>query len=403
MAARIKATEAYEDDDYSESEERGIISTAVHLALRPIQPFISRPALKAYLTTIFAVCTAFTLFGVAIVAYVLFHQLYMPRIGFSRDLYLQYDHILIHQQSPRDGSSSSSSSSSLTPHPWATATLTPDMASGQAYDVTVELTLPYTLNNREAGNFMLDMQLLAPSSTLTPMTSTTVLAQNRVPALLPYRSRLVHLAQTLLSLPYYTFGLRTETSTLSIPAFSRVEFPKGWRSTPSTLRLEVQSIRILQIEKAQVHFRARFRGLRWIMYNHRIISTVVFVSMFWVVECVFAGLAWVFLSFHFAAPAEASREPKAELPKDGQKAIKSEEAVAMSDTERTFPSRTGQGIVRYSSPDVKKEEEVQEADLLSVPEHVARAAEADVEDEGEDSNDGLDSFRDSGIWTSLDS
>lgn len=138
------------------------------------------------------------------------------------------------------------------------------------------------------------------------------------------------------------------------------------------------------------------------MYNYRILSAVVCVGVFWGVECIFAGLAWGFISLYFSSSSSRQGEAKAKLPKTEQKEIKDEPAM-MSDTERTFPSRTGSGVVRYSSPDVKKEVKDEEVgpEMMNVPEHVAKATEADVEDEG-DSDSGLD-FRDSGIGTSLES
>lgn len=148
------------------------------------------------------------------------------------------------------------------------------------------------------------------------------------------------------------------------------------------------------------------------MYNWKVLSAVVFVGLFWGVECFFAALAWGVLAVYFSSSSqEATKEPKAQLPptKHGENSYVKEEP--MSDTERTFPSRTGSGLVRYSSPDLKKEvkeEEVENVEMLAVPEHVARASEADVEDEGEeeeevdfDDDDDLD-FRDSGIGTSLE-
>lgn len=147
------------------------------------------------------------------------------------------------------------------------------------------------------------------------------------------------------------------------------------------------------------------------MYNFRLASGIVFVGLFWGVECLFAGLAWGVVAMYFSSSASSNsgkEEPKAELKDDvmrKKEQIKEEaEEAVMSDTERTFPSRTGAGVVRYSSDSgVKKEikQEEAEVDVLSIPEHVAKAAEADVEDEGEDSGD-LD-FRDSGIGTSLES
>jgi hypothetical protein len=318
MAAPIKANHVVEEEEEEEyvdvdveGEEGGLISSAMTVAVRPARVLVSRTALRAYLTTILAVFTVFTLLGAAITAYTLFYWSYIPQIGFSRPLHLQFDHVLRHEDS-RD---------IYAPHPHATTSLSGLVTSAQAYDIGLELTLPHTPSNLAAGNFMLDVQLLAPSSTISPATP-AVLAQARRPALLPYRSRLVQLSHTLLSLPYYALGFRSETTTLSIPAFSRVEFARGWGQTPSTLRLEVQSIHVLQIEKAEVHFRARFRGLRWIMYNHRILSAVVFVSMFWAVECIFAAFAWGFVSLYLAAPVdEVQKEPKAERDDKRQKEI----------------------------------------------------------------------------------
>lgn len=137
------------------------------------------------------------------------------------------------------------------------------------------------------------------------------------------------------------------------------------------------------------------------MYNHRIVSAGVFVGLFWGVECFFAGLAWAVISLYFSSAEKVDAKREASSKPAKQQEIK-EESPAMSDTERIFPSRTGSGVVRYSSPDVKRESKEEEVEMVDVPEHVAKAAEADVEDEGDDSDEGLD-FRDSGIGTSLES
>jgi hypothetical protein len=397
-----------EEDGADNTSHRGLVGAAVNLALRPVRPFLSRPAIRAYLTTILFALTATALLGLAIAGYVLFYWSYIPRIGFSRTVHLQFDHVL-HQQHD---------AATINPYPHGTVNLAPDIVSAQGYDIMVELSLPHTPSNREAGNFMLETKLYAPEGIIPtvqsavapetlPLQNAQVLATSRRPALLPYRSRLVTLLRTLTELPYYVFNFRSESTTLQIPVFDRVSFPRGWRNTPSTMRLEIQSAQTLQISSAIVHFRARFSGLRWLMYNHRIISALVFITTFWMTELLFAGLAYGALAIYTSSASstpvksEPEREDRSESARIKQEAEDEQDhPTTLSDTERTFPTLSSQAPLRYSSPNsvAIKEEPMEE---LDVPEHVARAVEADDEDE-EDEDEDYD-FRDSGIGTSLES
>lgn len=287
------------------------------------------------------------------------------------------------------------------------------MVGLQRYDVVLELTLPRTQENVGAGNFMLEVNMHGPyekgSSIMETVQAgiapgkqeTAVLATSRRPAIMQYRSTVTELAHKLTELHWYLLGFRQEAEKLRISMFESVEFPKGWRNVPSTLKLEVQSTHRLQIYDAKAVFRARFRGLRWLMYNHRIISAIVFVSTFWTTEMVFAGLAWGLLTVILS---KGPLELKAEEVHEVAERIKAEpeddddnEMPRLSDTERTFPTLTGQQRLRYQAkPRVKVEEE---EPAVMVPEHVTKAAEADVEDEDEDA----DFFLDSGLGTSLES
>jgi hypothetical protein len=300
------------------------------------------------------------------------------------------------------------------------------LISAQAYDVRVELTLPRTPENVEAGNFMLEVNMYGPGvgsvipgsdgnidealrADITPGPrngeASSLLATSRRHAILPYRSPLVEMLHKTTQVPWYLLGLRSEAGTLDIPVYESVSFPRGRNNIPSTLRLEVQSTHRLQIYSAKVHFRARFQGLRWLMYNHRIISAILFIGLFWTTELMFAGLAWAAISVQLAQPSNA----KAQGTIDSANAVKEEETEdelkrpLLSDTERTFPTLSGQQPLHYASSASKdpsdmvtiKREEVDEP--LIIPDSMARAAEADDEDEEEDD------FFDSGIGTSLDS
>lgn len=132
------------------------------------------------------------------------------------------------------------------------------------------------------------------------------------------------------------------------------------------------------------------------MYNHRIISAVVFITLFWMTEMAFAGLAWAVLSLWLQSPPQQGQRVQTE-GEDGTK-IKQESAsddgerLDMSDTERTFPSSSKQQPLRYQSP---KEEEVPK--IKQEEEDVPmRTTGADDEDEDVD-------FVDSELGTSMES
>jgi hypothetical protein len=199
-------------------------------------------------------------------------------------------------------------------------------------------------------------------------------------------------------LPWYILGVRDESETLTIAVFERTSFPRGSTSVPTALKLEVQSSKRMQIYSAKAVFHARFRGLRWLMYNHRVVSAVVFVGVFWGVEMVFAGIAWAVL-IAYLGPAFKAEEQRPVRVKE-EATSEDEERGFLSDTERTFPTLSGQQPLRFRSPEIKEEKKKEEeagdgVRLQDVP--PLTNLEADDEDE-----DG-DYFLDSGIGTSMES
>lgn len=141
------------------------------------------------------------------------------------------------------------------------------LASLQQYDVSVTLELPRTPSNLAAGNFMLDLSLYSPPSSSImngANTSTQVLSHSRRPAILTYASSVVDTAYKVSRLPLYVVGWRREAETLEVNMMERVEFAKGWRNLPGSLRLEIQSTERMQVYSAKVKFLARFTGLRYV-------------------------------------------------------------------------------------------------------------------------------------------
>lgn len=115
-----------------------------------------------------------------------------------------------------------------------------------------------------------------------------------------------------------------------------LEFAKGARNLPQSLRLEIQSESKMQIYMARVEFRARLTGLRydlrgrlrvfevtnflnrWLMYRWKITSFVVFSSLFWSVSLLSASLTWLVLTWVLGAA------PKTEVKEESDRLVKDE-------------------------------------------------------------------------------
>lgn len=140
------------------------------------------------------------------------------------------------------------------------------MVSLQPYDVDVKLDLPRTPSNLAAGNFMLDLTLFSrPSTSARTGANTAVdeIAKSRRPAILTYASSMVDTASKLSLMPLYVIGWHREAETMQVRMMEEVEFPRGWRNLPESMRLEIHSDERMQVYSAKVQFRAKFSGLRY--------------------------------------------------------------------------------------------------------------------------------------------
>lgn len=267
-------------------------------------------AIKAYLSTVLFLTTSFVLLTISTTAFLFFYYQYIPQINLSHVIYLQY------------GSG---------PYPYALTPLdSPALVSQQPYDISVHLHLPHTPNNLGAGNFMLDLSLLTDTkdpvlsafTNIFPNTTTpthTVLASSRRPAILPFSSPILGLTSTFVNLPWHLLSFRDLDSTvLQIPMFERLSFARGSGSLaqniPNAIRLELQSNHILQVYSAKIEFTARFEGLRYIVYNYRVITYFAFSTAFYFVTILSMTLAWMLFSSFLSGRGVTSdlvkREPK---------------------------------------------------------------------------------------------
>ncbi|KAH0563377.1 hypothetical protein GP486_002051 [Trichoglossum hirsutum] len=302
------------------------------IALAPFRIAASKPARRAYVGTVLFFLAGLLLLGLAVVAYVLFYYNFIPQVGLERVVHLQF------------GSG----------NPYGFASLGEGLISQQAYDVYVHLDLPRSPPNLEAGNFMLSLTLISPESITPPATApseTDVLAHSRRSAILTYASPLVDTVNKVAAVPFFLLGFRKEAEKLDVRMMEGLQFARGWRNVPRSLRLEVQADKMIQVYSARVRFVARFVGLRWIMYNHRIISFLSGTTLFWLVELSFSAIAWLILSQYITPGAQ----PQPIKPEPGGGAtIKPEpdtdSQTDLSDTPRKFPTFSRHSPLQYPMP-----------------------------------------------------
>ncbi|KAF2760955.1 hypothetical protein EJ05DRAFT_473528 [Pseudovirgaria hyperparasitica] len=413
------------EDDYEDT--RSVLHLAMDTVLQPARSTLttltSKTARRAYLTTLLIFLTSLLLLGTAVVAYITFYYAYVPLRGFSTPIHLQFDPL-------------------AQTHPHATAPLGDVLVAHQKYDVRLNLRMPRTPANLRAGNFMLDVRLLAPGlagplDTVVRAAAAAVagdegpddvVVRSSRAAILEYRSWAMEVRERVVWGLWYVAGWRREEEEVSVRMLEDVVFEKGVRGLPRWVRVDVRGREVLQVYECEIVFRARLSGLRYIMYNHRIISFITFTSLFYAIELTSLLISWALLSLLFPSsskPKPPPKSPKREIkPDDDDPAIKLEhdhdhdhdsdsaESTTLSTTSRSFPTYTRQPPLHYSSPPpIKKEEDPEDSsgDLSALP--LAAGEAADDEDDDDEADDFVldedENLRriaaDSGLGTSLES
>ncbi|PLN79876.1 hypothetical protein BDW42DRAFT_172024 [Aspergillus taichungensis] len=253
----------YTTDDDVEKERVAPWYSRVSAAIAAMtHSFVSKKAQKAYTGSLFLLVASNCLAFLSVVAYAIFYYKFIPQVGLERVIHLQFGD----------------------EHPWGTARLDQGLVSLQSYDVALQLELPRTSSNIAAGNFMLDLSLISCSPTSASIgmnASTPAIAQSRRPGILTYTSPLVDTASQISFLPLYLIGWKREMEKLEVPMMEQVEFARGARNLPKCAYLKIESKEDMQFYSAKVRFRARFTGLRRIMYSWRLTSFVIFTGLFW--------------------------------------------------------------------------------------------------------------------------
>ncbi|KAI5923387.1 hypothetical protein F4810DRAFT_204508 [Camillea tinctor] len=225
-------------------------------------------------------------------------------------------------------------------NPYGVASISPNLMLEQAYDVTVEFSLPRSPPNLERGNFMVALYALQssqppanPAMLALPTSATmqepaqnpyagvtpeNVVFASRRPALIPYTDPLVSTTSRVMFLLYHALfaPAASETAALAVPMGELLLGdgpPSG--GGPLSLLLDVQAGQTLQVYAATVKLVARLTGVRWAMYNHRVLSFVVCTTGFWAAEMMSMAVAWLALGHFFAGRGEQD---------DGRRLVKRE-------------------------------------------------------------------------------
>ena len=254
----------------------------------------------------------------------------------------------------------------------------------------------------------------APFGTLN--TSSQIVARSRRPAILTYTSSVVDTASTLAGLPWYVLGWKRESEALEIVMFEGVEFARGTANVPDSLTIAIEADEKMQFYEAGIRIVARFGGLRWILYHHRVLSFLIFTTTFWSSSMLSMLLVWFALSI-YQSSTSAPPYSKTESELNGN-AVKSEPSESealdptsledLSDTSRTFPTLGRQLPLHFAGrkkageeAKIKKEED---EDIVPMTNPSLGINEADDEEEEDDDDDEdgrhASEWRDSGIGTS---
>ncbi|KAF1978670.1 hypothetical protein BU23DRAFT_525523 [Bimuria novae-zelandiae CBS 107.79] len=421
------------EDEEKHNAHRTLIPSVIDACLSPFRIAASPPLLRTYLRTILLLATSSILFAAAVVAYTSFYYAYIPVRGIDVPVYLQYDH-------SRSSLGNPEGSLMKLRHPYGVENVQ-GLVGRQKYDVDVLVTLPRCRKNLQAGNWMVRLDIRGPVTSgggggwedaswgvedgslgegtkeaedgVQGKAQAEVLARSRRPALLTYRSWAAECVHRIVRLPLYILGWGTESETVRVRLMESVQFDRGWRNVPSSLRLELRARVPLAVYSVNVHFRARLEGLRWLMYTHRVSCAAVFIGVFWSVEMGVLLCTWVVFALCFGRGEDSSSSDE-----DATK-VKSEHSTggvqteadeglqtSLSDTDRTFPTLSSHQPLHYTSPSPGLKEERDTPALEDIP--VKEEAEADDEEddfllEETMQNVAVGGMTDSGLGTSMES
>jgi len=317
------------------------VSSAVSAVIDPVKHVLTAPATRKTVAGAAALSTITLLsIGTAIFAYLVFYYLYVPTIGISKEVSLQYGY----GKPPFDVVDLSQTS----------------FASDQVYDVSLELMVPTSRKNIELGNFMVELDLRSADglSVLKAARAASITHTPHSVQLLQFFTRL----PTLLFSPYRSLSQRIEVPLVKqrvlrafmTPAVANAMVQVGRHDAHKSDACVTPAE--LQVYAANLVFKAHLRGFRAFMYNHRIISFAVFTTAFIAATLVSALSLWAILALRSAVVSQPEQEGKTDSSYRGS--ISCDYTTASTEKTSTTAA-TGKSVSdTLSEADRRAEEEV---------------------------------------------
>ncbi|KAG0140079.1 hypothetical protein CROQUDRAFT_674842 [Cronartium quercuum f. sp. fusiforme G11] len=244
---------------------------------RYINQFLSSPTTHRSLlgSIIFGVLFSFSIL-ISIIAYVSFYWSYVPQIGLTIPLWLQYGEGRV---------------------PYASIDLrkfTDQIAIDQAYNVNLRLTVPAHDRNFELGNFMTRLTL----TTSSPL-NTTLHHVSRHASLIyePYFARILLSIKYLRTLFFFSAPHIVQHLDIGLLEQTIIN-PNIKKNRLGTAKIEVgrdDELGELHVYDATLVFDAHLDGLRAMMYYHPYLSFSFFCTLFMTAQFASVLLTWAII------------------------------------------------------------------------------------------------------------
>ena len=150
---------------------------------------------------------------------------------------------------------------------------------GEYYDVSIEIELPESYANRDAGVFMLNLTLYAEN--------TTLIATAGRPLLLKYKSNFLTYIQTFVFFPFYFLGLLQEKQTINSLMFEN--YQENFKLQTKAIYVSISSPKI-EIYESSMHFSLKPQGLDRLILYWPWTAWLVMTALFMVSFCLLSVL-----------------------------------------------------------------------------------------------------------------
>ncbi|KAI9596840.1 putative adipose-regulatory protein-domain-containing protein [Syncephalis fuscata] len=267
----------------------GPMSAVVDPIANAMDPYVRRATASLFsprtqnvvIKLVVALFAVTAMIGAAVVAYAGFYYFYVPKVAHSAPVYLDF------------GS---------TAHPMArvdfdTMKEHQFLSYDQDYDVTVDMYLPNSDRNYEIGNFMVKVDLVADDGTIVHSSSR--------PAIMKFQSPLLRLANTVTRVLFLIAGWSAEAQEINLSLMEGVNDSYEHPISHAIVTLGDPRVMLYSMD---MHIRAHFKGLRYLMYYWSVPTSIIFVGTFVLWSLLFAAIAWRSLAQWWSARAANAYE-----------------------------------------------------------------------------------------------